>query len=206
MIYMEIAIAWQVTFLSIKEVVAERDSATPKIRKQMCQTFDNIMDAGFLQTYLFYTWLGLIPPPNSFKLLLNNIFINQSNILCLIILPMDNTFNKAEFIRKAAETYKIDSILGMRGAATIYECSHQSIHNRLTKKNQPAPNIFIFQQKIWPVEESVLVEYYIRNFKAGFLIIIQYSTLASTNYWKHEILMKLLVIIDITAFQASSSN
>jgi hypothetical protein len=61
---------------------------------------------------------------------------------------MDSALKKAESIRKAVEAYETDSTLGMRGAATIYEYSHQSIHNRLTKKNQPAPNTFITQQKI----------------------------------------------------------
>jgi hypothetical protein len=78
------------------------------------------MDGGFLQTYLFYSWIGLTPQPNSFKLLLNNIFINQSNILRLVVLPMDNTFKKAESIRKAVEAYETDSTLGMRGTVTIY--------------------------------------------------------------------------------------
>jgi hypothetical protein len=48
---------------------------------------------------------------------------------------MDNIFKKAESIRKAVEAYETDSTLNMRGAATIYKYSHQSIHNRLTKKN-----------------------------------------------------------------------
>jgi hypothetical protein len=74
---------------------------------------------------------------------------------------MDNTLKKAESIGKTVETYETDSILGMRGAATIYRYSYQS-----------APNIFISQQKIWPVEESVLVEYCIRNFKEDFPLII----------------------------------
>jgi hypothetical protein len=81
---------------------------------------------------------------------------------------MDNALKKTESIRKAVEAYETNSTLGMRSAATIYRCSHQSICNRLTKKNQLAFNTFIFQQKIWPVEESVLIEYHIRNFKAGF--------------------------------------
>jgi hypothetical protein len=37
---------------------------------------------------------------------------------------------------------------GIRNAATIYKYLYQLIYNRLTKKNQPASNIFIFQQKI----------------------------------------------------------
>jgi hypothetical protein len=48
---------------------------------------------------------------------------------------MDNTLKKAESIRKTVEAYETDSILGIRGTATIYEYSYQSIHNRLTKKN-----------------------------------------------------------------------
>jgi hypothetical protein len=97
---------------------------------------------------------------------------------------MDNIFKKAESIRKAVEAYETDSILGMRGAATIYGCSHQSIHNRLTKKNQPAPNIFIAQQKIWPVEENVLIEYCRRNFKTDFPIIIQHFNACANELLK----------------------
>jgi hypothetical protein len=85
---------------------------------------------------------------------------------------MNNILKKAESIRKAVEAYEIDSILDMRGAATIYEYLHQSIYNRLTKKNQFISNIFIIQQKIWPVEESVLIEYCKRNFKTDFPMII----------------------------------
>jgi hypothetical protein len=69
-------------------------------------------------------------------------------MLCLIVLPVDDTLKKAESIRKAVEVYETDSTLGIRGAATIYRYSHQSIHNRLTKKNQSTLNIFISQQKI----------------------------------------------------------
>jgi hypothetical protein len=87
---------------------------------------------------------------------------------------MNNTFKKAESIRKTVEAYETDFTLGMHDAATIYKYLYQSIHNRLTKKNRPAPNTFISQQKIWPIEESVLVEHYIRNFKTDFPIIIQY--------------------------------
>jgi hypothetical protein len=76
-----------------------------------------------------------LPPLNSFKLLLNNIFINQSNILCLIVLLMDNILKKAESIRKTVKVYETDSILGMRGVAIIYKYLYQSIYNRLTKKN-----------------------------------------------------------------------
>jgi hypothetical protein len=101
----------------------------------------------------------------------------------LIVLPIDNIFKKAESIRKAVEAYETDSILGIRGAAIIYEYLYQLIHNRLTKKNQSAPNTFIAQQKIWSVEESVLVEYCRRNFKAGFPIIIQHF-----NVYANELL------------------
>jgi hypothetical protein len=61
---------------------------------------------------------------------------------------MNNALKKAESIRKAVEIYETDFIFGTRGAATIYRYSYQSICNRLNKKNGPAPNIFIFQQKI----------------------------------------------------------
>jgi len=84
----------------------------------------------------------------------------------------------------AVEVYKTDSTLSMRDAATIYKYSYQSIHNRLTKKNQPASNTFISQQKIWSVEESVLVEYCIRNFKAVFPIIIQYLNACANELLK----------------------
>jgi hypothetical protein len=97
---------------------------------------------------------------------------------------MDNIFKKAESIRKIVEAYEIDSTLSMRGAATIYEYSYQSIYNRLTKKNQSASNIFIAQQKIWPVEESVLIEYCIRNFKTDFPIIIQYFNTCANELLK----------------------
>jgi hypothetical protein len=52
---------------------------------------------------------------------------------------------KAESIRKAVEAYKTDPTLGIRNAANIHRCSHQSIHNRRKEKNGPAPNAFIFQ-------------------------------------------------------------
>jgi hypothetical protein len=87
---------------------------------------------------------------------------------------MSNALKKTESIRKIVEAYETDSIFGTCGAATIYRYSYQSICNRLNGKNEPAPNIFISRQKIWSIEESVLIEYYIRNFKAGFLMIIQY--------------------------------
>jgi hypothetical protein len=58
---------------------------------------------------------------------------------------MDNIFKKAESIRKTVEIYETDSTLGMRGAAIIYGYLYQSIYNRLTKKNQSAPNIFMAQ-------------------------------------------------------------
>jgi hypothetical protein len=63
----------------------------------------------------------------------------------LIVLPMSNALKKAESIRKAVEAYKTDPIFGTRDAATIYEYSHQSICNRLNRKNGPAPNTFISQ-------------------------------------------------------------
>jgi hypothetical protein len=87
---------------------------------------------------------------------------------------MSNAFKKAEFIRKAVKAYEIDPTLDTRDAATIYGYSYQSIYNRLNGKNGPTPNAFISRQKIWPIEESVLVEHYIRNFKTGFPMIIQY--------------------------------
>jgi hypothetical protein len=87
---------------------------------------------------------------------------------------MDNVLKKAEFIRKAVEAYETDHTLNMRDAAVLYRYLYQSIHNRLTEKNKSAPNTFIFQQTIWPVEESVLVEYCIRSFKTDFPIRIQY--------------------------------
>jgi hypothetical protein len=58
---------------------------------------------------------------------------------------MDNIFKKTESIRKAVEAYETDSTLGIRDAATIYRYSHQSMHNRFTKKNQSASNTFIIQ-------------------------------------------------------------
>jgi hypothetical protein len=87
---------------------------------------------------------------------------------------MNNALKKAESIRKTVEAYETDSIFGTRGTAVIYKYLHQLICNRLNGKNGSAPNIFISRQKIWFIEESVLVEYYIRNFKAAFLIIIQH--------------------------------
>jgi hypothetical protein len=92
----------------------------------------------------------------------------------LIVLPISNTLKKTESIRKAVEAYEIDPTLGTRDAATIYGYLYQSIYNRLNRKNGPAPNAFISRQKIWPIEESVLIEHYIRNFKAGFPITIQH--------------------------------
>jgi hypothetical protein len=56
---------------------------------------------------------------------------------------MNNPSKKAESIRKAVEAYETDSTLGMRGVATIYKYSHQSICNRLNGKNGSVPNIFI---------------------------------------------------------------
>jgi hypothetical protein len=97
---------------------------------------------------------------------------------------MDNTIKKAESIRKAVEAYETNSTLGMSGTAIIYKYSHQSINKRLTKKNQPAPNTFISQQKIWPVEESVLVEHYIRNFKTDFPMTIQYFNACANELLK----------------------
>jgi hypothetical protein len=105
----------------------------------------------------------------------------------VIVLPTDNALKKAESIRKAVEAYETDSTLGIRGAATIYEYSHQLTHNRLKKKNQPAPNIFISQLKIWLMEESVLVEYFIRNFKTGFPIIIQYFNACANELLKPRV-------------------
>jgi hypothetical protein len=87
---------------------------------------------------------------------------------------MSNALKKTESIRKAVEIYETNSIFGTRGAATLYEYLHQSICNHLNGKNGPASNAFISRQKIWPIEESVLVEYCIRNFKTGFPMIIQY--------------------------------
>jgi hypothetical protein len=72
---------------------------------------------------------------------------------------MVTALEKAESIRKAVEAYETDPTLNMRNAAIIHECLHQSIHNRRKDKNGHAPNIFISQQKIWPVKKSVLVEY-----------------------------------------------
>jgi hypothetical protein len=102
----------------------------------------------------------------------------------LIVLPIDSILKKAESIRKAVEAYETDSTLNMRGAATIYKYLYQSIYNRLTKKNQPAPNTFIIQQKIWPIEESVLVEYCRRNFKADFPITIQHFNACANELLK----------------------
>jgi hypothetical protein len=61
---------------------------------------------------------------------------------------MDSILKKAESIRKAVEAYETDFTLGIRGIVTIYEYLYQLIYNRLTKRNQSAPNIFIAQQKI----------------------------------------------------------
>jgi hypothetical protein len=97
---------------------------------------------------------------------------------------MDNALKKAESIRRAVEAYETDSTLDIRGAATIYEYSHQLTHNRLKKKNQPAPNIFISQQKVWSMEENVLVDHCIRNFKTGFPIIIQHFNACANDLLK----------------------
>jgi hypothetical protein len=97
---------------------------------------------------------------------------------------MNNTLKKAESIRKTVETYGTNSTLDIHGAATIYGYPYQLRHNRLKKKNQPAFNTFISRQKIWPVEKSVLIEHYIRNFKAGFPIIIQHLNACANELLK----------------------
>jgi hypothetical protein len=73
---------------------------------------------------------------------------------------MNNALKKAESIRKIIKIYETDSIFGTRDTTIIYGYSHQSIYNRLNRKNGSATNIFIFRKKIWSIEESVLVEYY----------------------------------------------
>jgi hypothetical protein len=86
---------------------------------------------------------------------------------------MINALEMAESIRKAVKACETDPTSNMRNIAIIYRYSHQSIHNRRKEKNGSARNTFISQQNIWPIEKSVLVEYCMRNCKAGFPITIQ---------------------------------
>jgi hypothetical protein len=91
-----------------------------------------------------------------------------------IILPIEKSLNKAKSIQKAVEIYQYNSNLSYRFAATIYEYAPQSVIDHNTDKKSYAPNRYVANQKLSPIEESVLVVYIKKIYKAGFPLAIQY--------------------------------
>jgi hypothetical protein len=72
---------------------------------------------------------------------------------------MEKSLNKSENIRKATETYKNDPKFTIRSAAIIYYYTSQSITNRLIEKHRSASNIYIYFQRLTPIEKCVLIIY-----------------------------------------------
>jgi hypothetical protein len=84
---------------------------------------------------------------------------------------MKKSLKKSESIRRAVEAYKNDPKLIIRKVAAIYQCAPQSALNRLHDQIRDAANCYASQQKLISVEDSLLVEHIIRNFKLSHLII-----------------------------------
>jgi hypothetical protein len=81
---------------------------------------------------------------------------------------MKKSLKKSESIRRAVEIYKNDPKLTIRKVATIYQYTPQSGLNHLHDQIQDAPRFCVSPQKITSVEENILIEYIIRNFKLNF--------------------------------------
>jgi hypothetical protein len=87
---------------------------------------------------------------------------------------MEKALKKSERIKNAVKAYKNDPDLSYRSAAAIYKVSFQSIINHIEGKNQLAPDTFITNQKLTPIEESVLMRYCLRAYESGFPLFIEY--------------------------------
>jgi hypothetical protein len=85
---------------------------------------------------------------------------------------MEKAILKTKAIQAAALAYQNDPELSYRKAASLHKVSTQSVINYCSGKTIPAPDVFVTNQKLSPVEEAVLVEHSFECYKQGFPLTI----------------------------------
>jgi hypothetical protein len=91
-----------------------------------------------------------------------------------IILPMEKSLNKTKSIQKAVEIYQYNLNLSYRSAAIMYGCAPQSVIDYNIDEKSYISNRYVANQKLSPIEESVLIVYIKKIYNAGFPLAIRY--------------------------------
>jgi hypothetical protein len=87
---------------------------------------------------------------------------------------MEKSLNKAKSIQKAVEAYQYDSNLFYRSAAIIYGCVPQSIIDYNIDEKLYTSNRYVANQKLSPIEESVLVVHIKKVYNTSFPLAIRH--------------------------------